>query len=221
MDDRQTKPYLDILCQCIQRRGLGRIVRHKLCLGVRDELLGNLPTALQADKGRVRGLGHLQVLSSCLSKLLGRCGYVQNVIDHLERQANGPRVLPQAVNVLLHGAPQDCAADDGRLQKGCGLMLMDVFQGVQTDAAVSLRLDVHDLPSNESLGSHRLSHLHDDLQHALGIDSLRLPGNILKRKTQQGISRKNRHLLPVYLVIRGLPTPEVIVVHRGEVVVDE
>ena len=50
--------------------------------------MGNFPGFFQADYGRVGGLLHGDVLAGGLAKLFAGLGDVENVVDHLEGEAD-------------------------------------------------------------------------------------------------------------------------------------
>jgi len=114
------------------------------------------------------------------------------------------------------------------------LVLVDVFERVEPDLRPGpLRLQIDHLPRHEPLGPDGAPDLGDHVQDRLGgdaaafrsssgsSDSRRRAGNVLKRKGQQRVARQDRDLLSVDLVAGRDAAPEVIVVHAGEVVVDQ
>ena len=72
----------------------------------------HLARALQADEGGVGSLSRGQVLARSLAQLLGGGGDVQDVVHHLEGQADGAAVLPQAVNVHLQQGGEAVRVED-------------------------------------------------------------------------------------------------------------
>mmetsp|Transcript_9077 Transcript_9077/g.15596 ORF Transcript_9077/g.15596 Transcript_9077/m.15596 type:complete len:223 (+) Transcript_9077:666-1334(+) len=171
------------------------VIDGQLRLGVVDQLLGDAAALVQAQQGGVRGLAHRLVLACGLAQLLGRECAVQNVINHLEGEADVLRVPGQARDVLLVGTAQEGAAHDGGVEQRRSLVRVDVLQSLQTSwraAAVdALHLDIHDLPPHQPLRPHALRHICHHAEHDPGVHLVerRGHGDVLERAGQEPITR--------------------------------
>ena len=97
---------------------------------------------------------------------------------------------------------------------------MDVFEGVEVHLA-GLAFQVDHLAAHQAGGAGGQGQLAYHLEQPLGGHTRAAQGHHLEGARQQGITGQNRLGLAVHLVVGGPATAQVVVVHGGQVVMDE
>ena len=96
---------------------------------------------------------------------------------------------------------------------------MHAAQFLHRDLTV-LRLEIKYLPADHALGTGGAADLVRHTQECLGGYIL-LPQDHGECKREECIPRKNRNAVAVYDVICRLAAPQIIIVHRGQIIVNE
>mmetsp|Transcript_1823 Transcript_1823/g.4668 ORF Transcript_1823/g.4668 Transcript_1823/m.4668 type:complete len:254 (-) Transcript_1823:633-1394(-) len=210
----------NVLCQSYKGGALLRGKAIQLLDGLSNQVLCSLLTLLQAKQFGVRGLVHINVLACRLAQHLRGLGAIQDIVNHLEREANVARVLAQLLHCHVVRTAHESATHHGCLQQGCCLVFMDVLQHLQAHLLV-FALNVHNLSSCQPICTNSLAQLQNHTQHTLRRGASGRARNMLKGEREQGISSKDGNVLSVHLVVGGPPSAEVIVVHGGQVIMDQ
>ena len=79
----------------------------------------------------------------------------------------------------------------------------------------------HHLATHQSRCPRHKRQLGHHLQHAFGWHPLTAHGHHFKGPAEQGIAGENGHGIAVHLVIGGATTPQIVVVHGRQIVVDQ
>mmetsp|Transcript_31563 Transcript_31563/g.77813 ORF Transcript_31563/g.77813 Transcript_31563/m.77813 type:complete len:325 (+) Transcript_31563:442-1416(+) len=210
----------DVVGKAVERRR-GLAVLLERVLGVVDQLLRHLLGALETQQLRVGGLVGIEVLARRLTQLLRRRGHVQDVVGDLEGEANLERVHLALLDLLVGRASKDGAARDCRLEQGGRLVRVDPGQRVHAHVRLALRLQVEHLSARQADRADRLPQRGDDLDDPIGGHVLRLARDVVEGLREQRVAGEDGDIVAVQLVVRRLAAPEVVVVHRRQVVVDQ
>ena len=177
------------------------------------------PRRLQPKNRRIRALPSLHILARRLAKLLGRLRHVQNVINHLKRQ---PQRMPELrKRRQLHSIrPTHHPAQPQRTrQQRRRLPLVNRPQFTETHLP-RLPLQIQYLTANQMPRPSRHRQLPHQIRHPIAIPRRRLQQQPESKRLQR-IPRKHRHRLSIHLVARRMPTPEIIVVHARQIIVNQ
>ena len=98
---------------------------------------------------------------------------------------------------------------------------VDPSQLVEGGVALGLALEVHHLPAGQADVADGLAQPADDVEDAVGGNILGIASHVLEGGGEEGVAGENGNGL-VELPVTGKLAPAVhVIVHRGEVVVDE
>jgi hypothetical protein len=172
-------------------------------------------------RGVERRIRHF-LLSLVAARRLSQLGqatlHVENIIDDLEGE---PEILtghPDGLHLRGPGPGQLGAGAQGDADQGRRLVAMDELQRVPRHG-LALGLDVHDLPAHHAPRSggpgHGAHHLAD---HARVSGT---GGDQLEGQGEERVAGQDGHGFAEHLVIGQPAPPVVVVVHGGQVVVDE
>jgi len=98
---------------------------------------------------------------------------------------------------------------------------MDELQAFEPDVVEPLGFDVHHLPGDESLGADGARELAEGADDARRGGTNGGAGDVLEGECEERVAGEDRDVLAEHLVVGRLAAAEVVVVHAGEVVVDE
>lgn len=98
---------------------------------------------------------------------------------------------------------------------------VDPLQLRQGNVGAPLALQIHHLPARQPIGAHRGTQAAHDLHHALGRHAFGVRGHVLEGGGQQRVARQDGHVLAVEHVVSGLAAAQLVVVHGGQVVMDQ
>lgn len=167
-----------------------------------------LPEKRHAVRPELGGLG-----------LLGRC--VQDVVPDLEGQADVRSIAGQGFELQEPGSGQEASRPDRADDQPPGLhqdeppegILVQIF-GVQPDILV--------LPLDHPLDAGPEADLPDHGRPpGLGLGRERRLGHDLESQGQESVSRQKGNVLAEGLMARRPSAPQVIVIHGGQVVMDQ
>ena len=168
---------------------------------------------------RIRKLLLPAVLARSFSERGRRTRDVEQVVGHLKGQAHAFTVDRDAVKVGVRGARVNRARARGGANERAGLSRMNIFErrGVGSAAA---RFEVHDLAANHAPRADGRRKLVEDAQptRLTGYGGRREDS---ERQRQQGIASKDRRRLAECHVAGGFPPAQVVVVERGQVVMNQ
>src|SRR6267142_3371384 len=165
------------------------------------------------------GLAARLVRAGGLADLLPRRPHVQEVVADLERE---PHAFPVVAESALERGRRsaDLRPEEERsADQHAGLSRVHGEDAPERHA-LSFQEQVHRLAPDHAL---RPGRFRDDPDQSTGILRLPLrgPGERLEREGQERVPREDGHALPVHDVVRGASAPPVVVVHAGEIVVDQ
>jgi hypothetical protein len=138
---------------------------------------------------------------------------IWNARPNASRAAERLHLCQPALVVAAH------AGEAARAPRSCG----GGCSAPSSRWALTFQFQVHDLAADHAVRADRLADLVDHRQDDLGLDALP-PADREQRGERHGVqrvARQQRHALAEYLVVGELPPPVVIVVHAGQVVVDQ
>mmetsp|Transcript_38678 Transcript_38678/g.121161 ORF Transcript_38678/g.121161 Transcript_38678/m.121161 type:complete len:397 (+) Transcript_38678:293-1483(+) len=205
-----------------QRIGLGAVAGQGLERKV-EQPAGLGAGTVEAHELRVGGLVGVLVLAGGLAELLGGGGHVQDVVGDLEGEPDGVSVDLHVLHVRVRGAGELGAALHAALEQRGGLVGVDPAEVVQAHALLALALEVHDLPAGEAQRPHAGRKVLDDVEGVLDGHAYlgKLLGGEEERLREHGVTGEDGDILAVHHVVRRLAAAQVVVVHGGQVVVDE
>jgi len=144
---------------------------------------------------------------------------VEDVIDHLKSQAEGAAKLGKLGKGAGMGAGRHGAEAQGGGDEGSGLGAMDFHELFERNAFL-FRIQVEDLAGNEAETAGSVGELGDKISPRIAAVGLGA-GDGSKGLGEEPVPGQDRHGLPEDLVVGGATTAEVVVIHTGEVVMDE
>ena len=97
---------------------------------------------------------------------------------------------------------------------------MDVLKGVEADV-FPFTFQINHLAPHQTRRTRHRGQFPNDLEQTLRRHTRTAQGHHLKGSGQQGIPGEDRHGLAVHLVVGGSAATQVIVIHGGEVVMDQ
>ena len=161
----------------------------------------------------------LLVTADGLAKLLGAADDIEDIVRDLERKSEVIGICRERRELLLRCPREDCSAAQRRMKERTRLAHMDTAQLLHRNLTV-LRREVEHLPADHALGACRTADLVHHAQKRLGRHIL-LPQDHRERKREKSVPRKNRNPLAKLYMVRRLATPQIVIVHRGQIIVDE
>jgi hypothetical protein len=159
------------------------------------------------------------VLARALAQFLARLGDIENVVDHLESEAEREPEITQRAK-LCRGRVCAHRPESNRSSKERGrFVLVDVTQLRAVDF-LPLAFEVRDLAGDQFLTSGRNRDLADNGANIITRPPLRLGGN-LKRDREKRVTGKDRNPVTENLVTSWATAAEIVVIHAWEVIVDQ
>ena len=145
-------------------------------------------------------------------------GLAFQIVDDLEREAHAAAVLRQALDDVLAGADGDRSETKRRTQERGGLSLVDRPHRFER-RGTALAREIRRLSADHALGTRRAA----EFQHHLGDERAvrRRRRDHLERVRVERVAGEDRDRFAELLVARRSSAAEVVVVHRGQVVVDQ
>jgi len=194
-------------------------------LGLPDEPVGHSAGPVDAPD---RGIGQFLVLpvGPFLPQQFLVAHDVEDVVGDLEGEPDVPPVDVQGFLFGGGGAGEDGPGEEAGAEQGGGLVEMDVVdRGLQPVRAqvggLSLGHQVRGLAADHPLGSRRFRDQPDGPERGIRRNSRRDAGHEFESQGQQRVARQDRDPFAEHLVVGRFPSAEVVVVHRGKVVVDQ
>src|SRR5262245_25649996 len=147
-------------------------------------------------------------------------GRVKNVVNDLKRETNAIAKSGNVLQLLVRRRRQIRADPNGNADQRTSFRSMDSFQ-LFWRYGRTLESQVQDLTGHHARRSSRsMAQRRDRLEQTVGGKSFTLC-HYLERECQKCIAGEDRHRLTELFMARGPSTTEVIVVHRGQVIVDQ
>jgi len=186
------------------------------------QLPGFLPGASQTQQGRVVGLVVIAVLALCFPQGLGITLLIEDVVLNLEGQPDALGVMIQPVRPYgFDGILGQGRQFHARPDQGPGLADMHVFQGRQIQR-LAHGIEVDGLSPHHA---QRATGGGEAIDHGDAVFRRHVQGRVLGQNVKslglQGITRQDRRGLVIGNVAGGLASPQGIIIHGGQVVVDE
>src|SRR5882672_5557094 len=184
-----------------------------------QEPLRLLLGALDPDGAGRGGLAARLVRAGSLADLLPRRPHVQEVVADLEREPDARSVVAESP-LERGGRSADLRAEEERsADEHAGLSRVH-GENAPERHSLAFEKEVHRLAPDHAL---RPGRFRDDPHQGTGNLRLplRCPGERLERERQERVPREDGHALPVHDMVRGASAPPVVVVHAGEIVVDQ
>ena len=176
---------------------------------------------LEAEDGGVGGLVDGLILASCFAEGGGVGGDVEDVVDDLEGEAEVVAEGCECLQLFVAGVGSHGAEPDGGGEEGGGFALVNGDQLFVGEKVVfAFAFEVENLSADELFGTST-----DRKFGEVGADGKALGGWGVGDKVKgfglEGITGENGDGFAKDFVRGGATTAEVVVVHGGEVVVDE
>ena len=171
--------------------------------------------------GRIGGLLLRLILAGGLAELGAGGGDVEHVVHDLKGEPQRLTRHRQRAEGLAAGAGQPGPHRDGRADQRRRLVQVDVVQHVGADP-LPLRLQIGHLPRHHAIGARGVGQIHHHVAED-GAVHARPPavGEQAEGVREQAVTGQDGHGLAEHLVAGGAAAAIVVVVHRGQVVVDE
>ncbi len=178
--------------------------------------------AVKAVNGDEGALVALRVLAGALAELLRSRLGVENVVGDLESRAQSLAVAHERGAAARLRAGDDGAGLDGEAQQRPGLHRLQAADGgIVERRGGSLRLDVEHLSADHAAEAGGAGKAEAQRDADLGVPMGRGIGENVEGQRQQPVAGENGGRLVEGLVRRRPAAPEVVVVHRRQVVVDQ
>jgi len=183
------------------------------------------PRAVEAEQPHVGRLARGRVLARGLAELLRAFRGVEDVVHDLEGEADGVSEPPEPPKVLFARAPEDTTAHDASAEQCARLRAMQALQVGDRHVFAPLRFEVRDLAADEAGRPRRRAQDAGRPQSprravAGDVTRARLHEDV-ERAREQRVAGQDRDGLAEDLVRRRLAAAQVVVVHGGQVVVDQ
>ncbi|SBO42933.1 protein of unknown function [Cyanobium sp. NIES-981] len=175
---------------------------------------------VQTEQLGVGGLVGGEVLAGGLAEHLAAGRHVQDVVDDLEGQADAAGIGPQGREQRLGSSGDQGAAEHAGPQQRTGLVQVDVLEGVEIHG-LAFALQVHHLATHQTRGARGQAQLAHHGQQALRRHPGAAQGHHLEGAGEQGIAGQDGVGFPVHLVIGGAAAAQVVVIHGGQIVMDQ
>ena len=99
-------------------------------------------------------------------------------------------------------------------------MQVDVFEGVEINLH-PFASQINDLTAHQTGGASSQRQLSNHLQQPLGRDARATQRHHFKGAGEQGIPSQDRRGIAIHLVVGRPATPQIVVVHGGQIVMDQ
>ena len=179
----------------------------------------DLPRFFQPDNRRVGRLLHGHVLARRLAELLAGLRHVEDVVNHLEREADVMAEIRERAELRGRAVRAHAAEPHGTAQQRGGLALVDEFQ-FGDGKFFAFAFQIGDLSGDELQRAGRAGDFQNDFVVRIARKFFALRGD-LKRLRQQRVAREHGDAFAENFVVGRLAAAEIVVVHRGQIVVDE
>ena len=188
-------------------------------MGGGGEAMGFAAGTGEPENGGVGGLGGGDVFAGGLAEFLGGLGHIEDVVDDLKSEAErlaevGERGEARGRGMGAHGTE----ADAGGQERG-GFAAVDVLQSRAAEF-LAFALEVGDLAADEPLAAAGAGEFADERGGGVARRRRGLCEDG-KRDGEQRVAGEDGHAFTEDLVRSGPTAAKVVVVHAGEVVVDE
>ena len=160
-----------------------------------------------------------RVFARRFAELLAGLRHVQNVVNHLEREADVIAEIRQRLELRCRAVGAHAAEPHGTAQQRGGLALVDVAQ-FGRGKFFAFAFQIRHLPGDELQRAGRLGDFQNQIAVRIARPALGLRGDF-KRLRQQRVAREHGDAFAEDLVVGRLATAEIVVVHRGQIIVDE
>ena len=185
-----------------------------------DQPGGLLLGALGPEQAEEGLLARLAVLAQLLAgQRLVALG-VEQIVGDLEGEADITGIAAQPGAALRRKLGEDRAAFHRAGDQRAGLHRLEPSDGGQVEARF-LGLEVHHLPARHSRRAGAMGKAADQLDADEGIWVRRFVGKNLEGERMQAIAGKDRGRLVEFAVDGGLAAADIVVVHRGQIVMDQ
>ena len=184
-------------------------------------LCGAAPRAFDAERGRVGRLVVARVAAGVLAERRSVLLDLEQVVANLEYEPDVAREHVEARTLLGAQVAELARHHDGGSDQRAGLAAMNALEAALVDA-LTLGGHVERLAADHAGGSRgaREPREHFDLRLWSGGE-LGIRGEHLERERLQRVAGEDRRRFVELPVRRGTAAPQIVVVHRGQVVVHE
>lgn len=202
----------------LQRRGfsLERLERGE---GFCGELRGDLAGFFEADDRRVSRFLRGDIFPGGLAQFLAGLRHIQNVVDDLEGETDVVTETGEGAKLRRCAVGTHAAEARGTAEQGAGFAFMNVAE-LRKRCGFVFALEIGDLTGNELKRTRSAGEFEHERMVRITRGGLRLNEDF-KSLRQQCVASKNGDAFAKNLVTGRLATPEIVVVHRGQVIVDE
>jgi len=199
----------------------GRVFAERLDGGAGGDgkALGLGAGTVEAEDGGVRGLLGSNVFAGAFAELFARLGDVEDIVDDLEGEAEGLTEIGEGLQFRLCRIGAHGAEPDGGSQKGSGFGLMDELE-IPGGGGFAFALEVEYLAGNEPQAAGGSGELADEGGHVISAGGGSVAED-LEGDGKEGIAGEDGDAFAEDLMIGRPAAAEVIVIHAGEIVVDE
>ena len=178
------------------------------------------PRPLDAEDGNEGRLAGVGVLADFLAEVALGSQRIQEIVGDLERQAEIVGEGFERVARRVAGLAEDGARLAGEGDELARLQSLEARDGADVDRLI-LRLQIHHLAADHALGAGGGGHGGDEPAAHLRVGVGRGIAEDSEGERQQCIAGQNRRRLAEFDVAGGLAAPQIVVVHRRQIVVDQ
>ena len=178
--------------------------------------------ALEAEQRHICAAVILRVDARVFAKLFGVADHIENIVANLECEADVQRIIFCGFDALLVGAGRDAAHHARRHHQVRRFACILDAEHVERDHLI-LGLEVNALPADHAALAGAERQYGRRLRCALRTDDAERLGaqRRFKRLRQKAVAREQRLAFTENLVVCGLAAAHVVVVHAGQIVVDQ
>src|SRR5205085_8735451 len=158
------------------------------------------PRFLQSDHSWIRRLLRGKIFASALSQFFRRLGYVENIVDNLEGEAEGATKRSDGSELFRRHVCGHRAKAHGTRQERRGFVLVN-RTNLRAGKLSSFRFEVGDLTGNQFPAAGRCCDFVEDITQVVTRNRLRVRRN-LERDRQQSVARQDRNRVSEAYVTR-------------------
>jgi len=183
------------------------------------EAVGLAAGAVESKETGVSGFAGGLILADAFAEFFLGGDNIEDVVNDLEGEAKGPAELGEVGKSARIGPGRHGAKAEGSGNEGAGFGTVNLNEFFQRDAFL-FRIEIQDLARDEAEAAGGVGKLSDEV--GPGVAAIGLgAGDRGKGLGQEAVSGENGDGFAEYLVVGGSATAEIVVIHTGQVVMDE
>ena len=187
--------------------------------GGAGESVGLAAGAVESKQAGVGGFAGGLVLADAFPEFFLGGDNVENVIDDLKGQAQSPAELREVGKSAGIGPGRHGAQAEGSGDEGASLGAVNLDEFLQRDAFL-LRIQIENLTGDEAEAAGGMGEFGDEVSP--GVAAIELgAGHGGERLSEEAVPGQHGDGFTKHLVVGGTSPAKIIIIHAGQVVVDE